>query len=482
MKKRQTLLSRLLLPVLVVLLLLPPLSCLLFQQAAARYAYGEAAGDLEDLQQNILPLMESSFAGQAETPEEASEQVGEFLRQAGPLAHRMGGRASLMVLSPDFRMVYPRVEEERESAAPLAEAWAQAIQNGELPSGSDALEWTDNGGETWLVRVYEVPAVSMRLRYLITYCSVSSISAWVFQTSLLVLLISGLFVLLAIAVLWMTARSVSQPLNRLCREAEKIGAGDFSQIAPTFSLRELEQLRTSMNEMTEKLRHSDQVQKDFFQNVSHELRNPLMSISGYAQGVEQGVFPDPKGAAHTILEESVRLTELVNSLLTLSRMESGQNAPDLAPVLLGDAIADCLDRFHGLALQKGVVLSAPAVDSGLAVLGDEELLGNVLDNLVSNAIRYTKTAVTVAVAAEGGCVQISVLDDGAGIAGEDLPHLFERCYKGPGGNFGLGLSIAQTAAKTMGGTLTAANRSEGGAAFTLTLPRADAHHTKESCL
>lgn len=115
-----------------------------------------------------------------------------------------------------------------------------------------------------------------------------------------------------------------------------------------------------MNEMTEKLRHSDQVQKDFFQNVSHELRNPLMSISGYAQGVEQGVFPDPKGAAHTILEESVRLTELVNSLLTLSRMESGQNAPALAPVLLGDATADCLDRFHGLALQKGVVLSAPA--------------------------------------------------------------------------------------------------------------------------
>lgn len=111
------------------------------------------------------------------------------------------------------------------------------------------------------------------------------------------------------------------------------------------------------------------------------------------------------------------------------------------------------------------------MDSGLAVLGDEELLGNVLDNLVSNALRYAKTAVTVAVAAEGGCVQISVLDDGAGIAGEDLPHLFERCYKGPGGNFGLGLSIAQTAAKTMGGTLTAANRSEEGAAFTLTLPR-----------
>ena len=333
--KQQTLLSRLLLPVLVVLLLLPPLSCLIFQQAAARYAYGEASGDLEDLQQNILPLMENTFEHQASTPEEASEQVGTFLRQAGPMAHRMGGRASLMILGSDFRMVYPRDEGEREAAAPLAEAWSQSIQSGELSLGT-ASEWTDGSGETWLVRVYEIPAVSMRLRYLVTYCSASAISTWVNQTSLLVLGISGLFVLVAIVVLWVVARSVSRPLNRLCREAEKIGTGDFSEITPTFSLRELEQLRESMNEMVRQLQRSDQVQKDFFQNVSHELRNPLMSISGYAQGIEQGVFPAPTEAAHTILEESVRLTELVNSLLTLSRMESGQNPPVLVPVPLGE--------------------------------------------------------------------------------------------------------------------------------------------------
>ena len=201
------------------------------------------------------------------------------------------------------------------------------------------------------------------------------------RTSLLVLVISGLFVLVAISVLWVTARSVSRPLNRLCWEADRIGTGDFSEISPTFSLRELEQLRVSMNEMSRQLQRSDQVQKDFFQNVSHELRNPLMSISGYAQGIEQGVFPAPKEAAHTILEESVRLTELVNSLLTLSRMESGQTSPVLTSVSLRDAIGDCLDRFHGLALQKGVVLAAPVVDETLAVLGDEELLGKVLDNL-----------------------------------------------------------------------------------------------------
>ena len=467
--KQQTLLSRLLLPVLVVLILLPPLSCLIFQQAAARYAYSEAAGDLEDLQQNILPLMENSFAEQADTPEDATEQMGSFLRQAGPMAHRMGGRASLMILGPDFRMVYPRDVGERDNAAPLAEEWSQAIQSGDLTPGTDELEWTDTSGEIWLVRVYEIPTSSIRLRYLVTYCSISTISAWVRQTSMLVLVISAMFVLLAIGVLWATARSVSRPLNRLCREADKIGTGDFSEIAPAFSLRELEQLRSSMNEMSLRLQKSDQVQKDFFQNVSHELRNPLMSISGYAQGIQQGVFSDPKEAAGTILEESVRLTELVNSLLTLSRMESGQHAPNPVPVSLGDAIGDCLDRFHGLALQKGISLTSVPADCALTVLADENLLGKVLDNLLSNAIRYAKTTVTLETMTVGRQVSISVLDDGSGIEDNDLPHLFERCYKGRGGNFGLGLSIAQTAAQALGGTLTAANRPEGGAVFTLTL-------------
>ena len=117
---------------------------------------------------------------------------------------------------------------------------------------------------------------------------------------------------------------------------------------------------------------------------------PLCPSAATLRALSRGVFPAPKEAAHTILEESVRLTELVNSLLTLSRMESGQTSPVLTSVSLRDAIGDCLDRFHGLALQKGVVLAAPVVDETLAVLGDEELLGKVLDNLVSNAVRYAK--------------------------------------------------------------------------------------------
>lgn len=203
---------------------------------------------------------------------------------------------------------------------------------------------------------------------------------------------------------------------------------------------------------------------------------PLMSISGYAQGIEQGVLRQER-PYHP--EESVRLTELVNSLLTLSRMES-----DKLPGADFGIFERCDWRlFRPLSWAgsaKGRCSRCLVVDETLAVLGDEELLGKVPDNLVSNAVRYAKTSVAVVVTEENRHIQILRSGRRGGIGESDLPHLFERCYKGPEVTFGLGLSIAQTAAKTMGGTLAAANRPEGGAAFVLTLPRPDTHKAEET--
>lgn len=224
-----------------------------------------------------------------------------------------------------------------------------------------------------------------------------------------------------------------------------------------------------MNRMSGQLMRYDQNQKNFFQNVSHELRNPLMSISGYAQGIEQGIFQPPKDAAHTILTESLRLTEVVNSLLTLSRLESGPQDIALGPVRVIETVEDCLDRLNGLAVQQGISLVLAPFDRSITVCGEEELLGKVLENLLTNAIRYAKTTVTVSVKTGKAQAAISVSDDGDGIEEKDLPHLFERCYKGKGGNFGIGLAIAHSAAEKMEGRLEAANHGISGAVFTLSL-------------
>lgn len=461
--RTQKIFSRLLVPTMVALLLLPPLSCLIFQQAAKRYAYHEAVQELKSLQERIVPIMEHSFSGGSE-----DDPIKTFLGKAGPLASQMGGNARLMILAGQMQVIYPRDEQLRQAVTPLAEEFRQYIQdNGTL--GKDADTLTASDGETYLVNIYEAPVQSQRLRYIITYCLTSRIGGWVTEAAVLVLAIASVFVVLVFAVLWTATRSITQPLHRLCREAERIGGGSFTEIEPAFSLRELEDLRLAMNRMSDQLMRSDQSQKNFFQNVSHELRNPLMSISGYAQGIEQGVFQPPKDAAHTILTESLRLTEVVNSLLTLSRLESGQQNTDLGPVRVLEVIEDCLDRMNGLAVQKGISLTLVPFEQNIMVYGEEELLGKIMENLLTNAIRYAKTTVAIAVKAEKRQVAISVSDDGDGIDEKDLPHLFERCYKGRGGNFGIGLAIAHSAAEKMEGRLIAANRQKGGAVFRLFL-------------
>lgn len=468
--KTQKISIRLLVPAMVALLLLPPLSCLIFHLAAKRYAYNEAVQELKTLQGRIIPIMEQSFSDDAREAfkEDTSDPVKSFLGKAGPMASQMGGNARLLILAGHMQVIYPRDEQLRAAVMPLAEEFTKYIQSGIIP-GNDTVTVKTGDGETYLISVYEAPLQSRRLRYVITYCPASRIGGWVTEAAGLVLAISSAFVAMVFAVLWTAAKSITQPLQRLCQEAGRIGGGSFTEIEPAFSLKELEDLRIAMNSMSDQLMRSIQSQKNFFQNVSHELRNPLMSISGYAQGIEQGVFQPTKDAAHTILTESLRLTEVVNSLLTLSRLESSQQDAVLGPVRLSETVEDCLDRLNGLAVQQGISLTLIPFEQNITVYSEEDLFGKVLENLLTNAIRYAKTAVTVSVRTEKNRAAISVSDDGDGIDKKDLPHLFERCYKGRGGNFGIGLAIAHSAAEKMDGHLTAANQHKSGAVFTLSL-------------
>ena len=554
-------------------MLLPPLSCLIFQHAAEKYAYEEAIHDLDRLQQNILPLMQNIDPGEFAPSPDTAGSAGNFLFQISSYMRKTAGNAKLIIFESRMRVIYPRDELEREMITPLAADFKQYILENKASLANGSTELKSSDGQAYLVNIYTMPMESAQAKYVVAYSPVSKIGSWVRDASILVLIISSVFALLVFVVLWLAIRSITHPLHKLCREVEQIGNGSFSEIEPSFQLKELEDLRLSMNQMSGQLLHSEEVQRDFFQNVSHELRNPLMSISGYAQGIEQERFDSPKDAARTILTESKRLTELVNSLLTLSRMEgdpnspvlnsvtvidsieeledlrlsmnqmSGQllhseevqrdffqnvshelrnplmsisgyaqgieqerfdspkdaartilteskrltelvnslltlsrmegdpNSPVLNSVTVIDSIEECLDRINGLALKKEIAVSLLPFDETICAFGDEELICRVLENLLTNAIRYAKTVVTVSVTVEKELLCISVSDNGEGISEKDLPHIFERCYKGRGGNFGIGLAIARSAAQKMGGTLNAANAPSGGAVFTLRLKK-----------
>ncbi len=427
---------------------------------------------------NTIITAGASDDGSSDSSEKYSDdtatpmQVREFLRKAGRIARSSSGRARLIILGPELKLIYPYDEEEQADISSLySDISGYVAENADSinTESADDTVTVASGGQDYLVSISEIPMQSVEIKYVAAYCPTEQMDIWVNKASMIVLAISSALAALALAVLLLTVRSVTKPVRTLCIAADEIGSGSFETMQSTFSISELDELRASMNEMSDRLRRSDETQKNFFQNVSHELRNPLMSISGYAQGIEQGVFEHPEEVAHTILEESGRLTEIVSSLLTLSRLETAESEAQLTYIDINETVEDCLDRVNGQAVKNGIALIYDEPDEEFGAMGDEELCEQVICNFLTNAVRYAISSVEVSVHQQSDKVLIKVADDGKGISPDDIDHVFERCYKGAGGNFGIGLAIAQTAAHRMKGDVSAANRSDGGAVFTLTL-------------
>lgn len=473
-KRRKNILWHILLPIVLILVLIQPACSLVFWHFADQFAHYAAASELGKIQEPLTALIGKTFSAEPEEigAKDRREQIRGFLLRAQTIIEESGANAEIIVYESQGKAVYPKHEEKREQIQSLIEE-CQKIQSTELSSGTLSGISVKSETGTYLTDFYEIPGHLPQISCVAVTCSVSRLTLWLKLAVHWIFLLSSILVCLCLLLIWHMVKGITVPLEQLCLRAKEIWQGDFTKTNVSYDLYELENLRTEMNHMAEQLKRSQEIQKDFFQNVSHELRNPLMSISGYAQGIEHGIFKEPETAAHTILEESGRLTELVTSLLTLSRIESRDNGTDISlqPVPLDEVLEDCLDRVSGLAVKKGIQVQIAPYEEEEAVLGDGELICKVLENFLTNALRYAISEVTIRIRPEKKLTAISVEDDGNGIASKDLPHLFERCYKGNGGNFGIGLAIDTSAAERMKGSVKGENRPEGGAVFTLTLQR-----------
>ena len=301
------------------------------------------------------------------------------------------------------------------------------------------------------------------------YCPIHDTSVILNEVSRLVFMIMGAMAGVSIVLFWFVAGSISTPVSRLCEAARGIGEKKFKKVETGTNVKELYELENEINQMQDNLLKADEAERVFFQNASHELRTPLMSISGYAQGIQRGVFEDVSQAAGVILDESSRLTEVVDGILTLTRMD--QMRYQVVPVEMGirEYIEDQIERLEGLAYQKKIKLEFLPGDEH-KIISDVMLLGRAFSNVTSNCIRYAKEMVWISVEENGEQLKITIRDDGPGILEDDLPHLFDRFYKGKNGNHGLGLSIAKRSMEYMGGDI-AAKASPEGAIFTIILPQ-----------
>ncbi len=218
-----------------------------------------------------------------------------------------------------------------------------------------------------------------------------------------------------------------------------------------------------LQDLTE-LRRLETARRDFVANISHELRTPLASVKALVETLEGGAIEDGAVARHflrQVSEEVDHLTQLVRELLELSRIESGQVPLAREAVAPAALILPTVERLRAQAKHAGLRLTVAPLDGLPPVLADPQRIGQVLLNLLHNAIKFTEAGGTITVAAErrGDVLAITVRDTGIGIAPDDLPRIFERFYKADkarsGGGTGLGLAIAKHTASAHGGALTA---------------------------
>ena len=275
--------------------------------------------------------------------------------------------------------------------------------------------------------------------------------------------------IVSVIVTYFLSNSLTKPIEKLGEFALNIGKGDFTPNDFKFRELELESLNNALNKSAKQLKEYDAHQKTFFQNASHELRTPLMSIKCYAEGISFGIM-DTKEACETILHETDKLSDLVTDLLYISKIDNISTIYRTAETDLGKLIINAAQRQEAVASKNDLQFSFDFSHSTVPYKCVDELISRALNNLISNALRYARTKIILSCHLGDECVKIYVEDDGAGISAEALPHIFERFYKGAGGNHGIGLSIVASIVNQHGGHITAENSGKGGAIFTVTLP------------
>ena len=208
-------------------------------------------------------------------------------------------------------------------------------------------------------------------------------------------------------------------------------------------------------------------QQTFFQNASHELKTPLMAIQGYAEGIQAGVM-DTGSAAEVILKESDRMTELVDELLDISKIDMGRQPLTLSEMDVRELLYDSI-RAVEPAAAGGIAIVPDFSEEPVMVSCDDTRLRRAVTNILSNGVRYARSQLRLTCRADKRHVTIRIQDDGGGIAEEDLPHIFDRFYMGRSGKSGIGLALTKEIVHLHRGTIRAYN-GDSGAVFEITLP------------
>ena len=288
---------------------------------------------------------------------------------------------------------------------------------------------------------------------------------------------------LSLILAFVLSRWVADPLQQVVTAARKYpkGAEAMTPVKPN-GPHEVQDLTRAFNSMIMRVQSSQQSQRDFVANVSHELKTPLTSIQGFAQAILDDTADTPKArkqAAQIIYDESARMHRMVLDLLDLARLDAGTADLKMSPVDVGALLRGIVEKFTPQATKANVDLQVNVPDDVPVLTADGDRLAQVFTNLVDNALKFTPAngQVTLSAKKVGAEVELSVADTGFGVASEALPHLFDRFYQedssragGEKHGAGLGLAIVKEIVQAHGGKIGVRSQVGQGTTFTIHLP------------
>jgi two-component system OmpR family sensor kinase/two-component system sensor histidine kinase BaeS len=268
-------------------------------------------------------------------------------------------------------------------------------------------------------------------------------------------------------------RRLSMPVGDLLEASDRVASGDYSARVREAGPQEVRTLAHAFNSMAERLQTADEQRRSLLADVTHELRTPLTVIQGNLEGMLDGVYPADPRRLGSLLDETRLLSRRIDDLRTLAQVESQAFQLHKEPTDLGLLLNEIAAEFRGQAEVAGVRLQVEVAPELPQLELDAGRLRQGLSNLVANALRYSPVGGSVRLVSrlEPEGVTLEVQDDGPGIAAEDLPHVFERFYKGRDSvGMGLGLSIAKQIVAANGGEIAAISQPAGGTTMRIRLP------------
>ena len=275
---------------------------------------------------------------------------------------------------------------------------------------------------------------------------------------------------------------VLTPLSRVIGATQAVARGDLTARVPVHERNDdLQSLSEGFNHMAETLERNDRERRNLFADIAHELRTPLTILRGRLEGVIDGVYPPSQEVIAPALEETYLLGRLVEDLRLLALAEAHQLHFEIQDVEIGPLVQHVIELFSAQAAESKVALHSQIEDSALRIHVDPQRFEQVISNLLDNALRYSPSGgqVELVVRKGGAGIEVEVLDDGPGVAEDDLSIIFTRFWRGEksraraSGGSGLGLAIAKHLVESQGGTIQAFNRSPHGLLIRIVVPSAD---------